>query len=144
MRLTQSAFRSLSLVGAAGAGVLFAFALVWLFGALIWLEATFAQVLLSGNSAGVHLFYGFAVPLVDATVCGLLVGLTLGFVRVEARWLHAVIFFLAFYAVELATSGVQLFANLFVIAPFMWLFPLMTCLFILLSTSLKSRGSSRA
>jgi hypothetical protein len=142
--LPQSAQRPFTLACAAVAGVLFAFLLVWLFGALIWLEATIAQALLSGSSERIHFFYRFIVPVVDATICGLLVGLALELVPVHTRWLHAITFFLAFYAVQLTISGIQLFADLFAIAPFMWIFPLVTALFLLVSIRLKPRAAIRA
>ena len=127
------------MVGSAVAGVAFAFFLIGLFEPLIWLEGTLAQALVSGNSDRVHFYYGFVVPLIDGTVCALLVGLPLGLIRMHARWLHVIIFFLAFYAVQLAISGVRLFTHLFVIAPFLWLFPIMTCLLIPVITSLRRR-----
>ena len=140
MSLPRFPPRPVTLACATVAGAGFAFLLVWLFEALIWLEGTTAQAVLSGNPVGVHFFYRFVVPVIDAAACGLMVGLLLGLVRVHSRWLHALVFFLAFYTVQLAISGIRLFAHLFVIAPFMWLFPLMTCLFILISIRLKRRA----
>ena len=103
------------------------------------MEAGLAQALLSGNRSGIHFFYRFVVP-VDAAICGLLVGSTLGLMRIHNRWLHILIFFAAFYAFQLVVSGARLFAHLFVIAPFMWLFPLMACIFLLASVAVQRRG----
>ena len=130
------------MVAATAAGVAFALLLVWLFEPLIWFEGTLAQALLSGNPGLVHFYYKIIVPLIDGTVCGLLVGFPFGLIRMPSRWLHVVAFFLAFYATHLGISSVYLFAQLFVIAPFMWLFPLMTCLFILVLANRKRRTAS--
>lgn len=138
--LPQLTSRPITLVVAAIAGALFALLLIWIFGALGWMEAGLAQALLSGNRSGIHFFYRFVVPLVDAAICGLLVGSTLGLMRIHNRWLHILIFFAAFYAFQLVVSGARLFAHLFVIAPFMWLFPLMACIFLLASVAVQRRG----
>jgi hypothetical protein len=127
---------------AAGAGVAFAFALAVVLGALGWLEAGVAQGL-SHPSERVHFLYRFAFPLLDAIVCGLLVGLPFAFVRVEARWLHAACFFVAFYVTEIVGVGPDTFRELVVAAPLMWLFPLTTCLVIALSEHLKRRAFRR-
>ncbi len=116
---------------------------VWLFGVFLWLEVGIAQAL-HAISGAVHFFIRFAAPVLDASLCGLVVGLSWGLVRVDARWLHIAIFFLAFYVVEVLISGPRVSALLIVASPFMWLFPLATWLVMLMSTRLKRRGFARA
>ena len=122
------------------AGITFAVVLTWLLGALGWLEVGLAQAQ-NATPGRVSSLYRFIFPLVDAGVCGLLVGLALGLVHIESRWFHVAAFFVAFYIVEMAISGARVFTQLFTVAPFMWLFPIVTCAVILLSQRLKRRAT---
>ena|SRR5258708_5591960 len=135
--------RSLTLACAAIAGATFAFIVVWVLGVFGWLEAGLAQAL-HLVAGGVHFFYRFVAPVLDACFCGLLVGLSLGLIGINGRWLHMATFFLAFYVAEVLISGPRMFAQLVVVSPFMWLFPLATWLVMLLSTRLIRCAGTRA
>lgn len=130
-----------SLLLAALAGVMFVLSLEWMLGALGWAEAGLAQAI--GRTGGnVGYMYRYLVPLADSGVCGLLVGLAFGLI--EARWKHVAAFFAAFYLAEMTITGATFFAQLFFVAPFMWMFPIFACMVILLSQRLKRGAVLRA
>jgi hypothetical protein len=143
MPLRAAASRLLTLLVAILAGGAFTFALIWLLYALGSLEAGLAQLSHAGP-ASIHFFYIFAVPVLDASICGLLIGLTFKLVGVESLWLHVAAFLFAFEFVEMRITGARMLTQLIVAAPFMWLFPLITCLVILLSQGLKRKSSVEA
>jgi hypothetical protein len=58
----------------------------------------------------------------------------------EARWSHVAAFFFTFYLVEAAIYGARPFIQLFVSTPFLWLFPIVTGVVILLLRQLKRRA----
>ena len=81
--------------------------------------------------------------VVDAVVCGLLPGIVIGLLMTRGRWLHVFAFFLGFYVCQLFISGMSSFAELVLIALFLWLFPLSVCLTVLLTAKVKSRAATR-
>ena len=133
----------LTLACAVLAGALFTVILAWLLGLFGWVEASIAQAA-HPSPVGLHSYYRFVVPLIDASLSGLLAGLVLGLITLESRWLHVVLFFAAFYGVEVLISGPREFAQLFIASPFMWLFPLITCVVLLLASRWKGGVNGRA
>jgi hypothetical protein len=135
--------RPLTLACAALAGALFSLILVWLLGVFGWIEAGLAQAA-HPTVGGVHTYYGLVVPVLDASLSGLLVGLVLGLIRLDSRWLHIAVFFVAFYGAEILIYGPRVFTQLFVASPFMWLFPMATCAVVLLASRLRRGAIGRA
>jgi hypothetical protein len=125
-----------------------------LLNALGWAEAALAQISLEAPGWRVDSTHGFVVPVVAAAISGLLVGLIIGRISGYAKWVAVFSFFTCFFGsfflgLETASlccgfqiSKARLFAHLMLVTPFMWLFPLFTCVIVRISGMSRSRRAS--